>query len=469
MLNYLPKYFSSKAIYLYIGVLLVCNLYFYSHPLALMWWAFGLVEVIGFFYFSNKLTRQWSTITPKTFAKRLFITALGMRLVWVVFSYFFYTSMTGQPFEFDTADAMAYHESAGWIASLIKSGSAQPFIDSLAGRYSDMGYSYYLGWQYWITGNSIMIARILKALYSAFTCLLIYRLAGRSFGEDVGRMAAIFCMLMPNLILYTGIHTKEVEMVMLTVWFVERADYLLRGKKYNFINIAAPLVLAGSLFFFRTVLGATALFALFSALIFSSTKVLGMGKRTLLIVWVVVAGGYFVGGKIATEVEEVWTAKSANQETSMKWRAEQKNGNKFAKYAGGVVFAPMIFVIPFPTIIETPNQQNQKIINGGNYVKNIMAFFVIFALYWIIKNNQWRDYLLIGSFTIGYLLVIAMSAFAQSERFHQPALPFLMILAAFGISQVTNKQKKYFTWYMALMFVAIVGWSWFKLAGRGLA
>jgi hypothetical protein len=85
-----------------------------------------------------------------------------------------------------------------------------------------------------------------------------------------------------------------------------------------------------------------------------------------------------------------------------------------------------------------------------------------------VKNNKWRDYILIGSLTIGYLIVIAMSAFAQSERFHQPAMPFLLMFAAFGISKITNKSKTYFIWYMVFIFAAIVAWSWFKLAGRGL-
>jgi len=101
-------------------------------------------------------------------------------------------------------------------------------------------------------------------------------------------------------------------------------------------------------------------------------------------------------------------------------------------------------------------------------VKNIMAFFVIFAFYWILKNKKWRDYLLLEAFTLGYLLVIAMSTFAESERFHLPAVPFLMIFAAFGISKITNKEKKYFKWYLVFIFLAVVGWNWFKLAGRGL-
>ncbi|MDP4240548.1 MAG: hypothetical protein Q8904_13870 [Bacteroidota bacterium] len=469
MLNYFPKYFTSKAISLYVGVLVLCNIIFFSHVLAPMWWAFGLVEAISFFYFSNKLTRKWSNISPKKFTKNIFQTALVIRLVWVVFSYFFYTAMTGKPFEFDSADAQGYHDSGVWIVGLIHDGHLQKFFDSMKGRYSDMGYSVYLGFQYLLTNSSIIIERLLKAFYGAFTCVLVYKLTKRTFGEETGRMAAVFCMLMPNLILYCGIHTKEVEMVLLTVWFMERADFLIRSKKFNVHTMAPTLLLAGSLFFLRTVLGVTALFALFTTLMFSSSKILGMGKRMILLVWTLGAIGYFMGGSIATEVEGVWKSKDKNQETSMNMRSTEKNGNKFAKYIGGAVFAPMIFVIPFPTIVETPKQENQKIINGGNYVKNILAFFVIFALYWVIKEKKWRDYLLIGSFTIGYLVVIAMSAFAQAERFHQPALPFELILAAFGISLITNKQKKYFSWWMMLIFVAIVGWSWFKLAGRGMA
>ncbi len=421
-----------------------------------------------FFNYANQLTRKWSVISEKKFVKKLFQTALIVRIVWVGFSFVFFNIMTGKPFEFDSADAFSYHNEGTWLVELIQTGKLKVFFDQMAARYSDMGYTLYLGWQYWITGSSILIARLLKALFGAYTCLLIYRIGVRNFGENVGRMGAIFCMLMPNLILYSGIHTKEVEMVLLTVWFIERSDFMIRGGVFGFANIVPSILLAASLFFFRTVLGATALFALFTTLMFTSTKVLGMGKRLMLIVWILGTVGYFIGGTIANEVESVWNTRSANQQQSMEWRSVRANGNKFSKYATGAIFAPMIFVIPFPTIIETPQQENQKLINGGNYVKNVMAFFTIFALFWIIKNKKWREYVLLGSFTIGYLVIIAMSAFAQSERFHQPALPFELLFAAFGLTLIQKKQQKYFSWYMTLLFIAIVAWSWFKLAGRGM-
>ena len=330
MLNYFPKYFTSKAISLYLGVLVLCNLIFISHPLPLIWWAFGMVEVLSFFYFSNQLTRTWSTCTEKRFIQKLFQTALIIRIGWVVFSYFFYTFMTGQPFEFDAGDASGYHEEALWLVDMFHKGDIQAFLVFNKGRMSDVGYPFYLGVQYWLTGGSIMIARLLKALYGAYTCVLIYKLANRNFGDSVGRMAAIFCMLMPNLILYTGLHVKETEMLLLTVAFVERADAMFRNKNFSFIEIAPPVILAGLLFFFRTVLGAAAIMALFTTLLFTSTKILGFGKRIILIVWILAVVGFFVGGTISTEVESVWAAREKNQENSMKMRSTEANGNKFA-------------------------------------------------------------------------------------------------------------------------------------------
>jgi hypothetical protein len=470
VLNYLPKYFTEKAMLLYVVALVFISLIFFSRVLPFMFIVFGLVEVVGFFYFSNLLTKNWATYSPKRFRKNIFATAFFIRLAWVLFSYVYYSSVNGDPFEFFAADSKMYHETGIWIHHLLDNHEGlQPFLDSLRGGYSDAGYSTYLGFQYWITGDSILIARLLKALYGALTCVLVYKLSVRNFGEEVGRMAAIFCMLMPGLIYYCGVNLKEVEMLLLTVWYVERADSMLRNKNFNFAEIAPPLILAGLLFFFRTVLGVTALFALFTALMFSSTKVVGMGKRLILFVWVLGTVAYFVGGKISTEVEEVWKDKDTNQKSSLEYRSIQEGGNKYAKWASTAVFAPIIFIMPFPTMVNTEGQPTTQMWNGGYYVKNFMAFFVLLAFIWVLKNQKWRDYTLIGSFVIGYLAIMAMSSFAQGERFHQPALPFLLILSAFGVSKLTNKSKKYFKWYMVFLFVVLLGWNFFKLAGRGLA
>ena len=473
MLDYFPKFFSNKAVYLYLITLALVSGVFFSYTMPLQWFISGLAAVIGFFYFSNKLTQKWGKLYPATFTKKVFITALVLRVVWVLFSYILFNMLNGEPFEYSAADSHFYDVMGRFGSGLIAQGNFN-FInefDKYAGglAFSDSGYPLYLSFIYFLTGKSILIVRLIKALLGAWMCVLIYKLASRNFGEAVGRMAAIFCMLMPNLIYYSGLHLKEAEMVFLTVLFIERADSLIRIHKYTFMTVLPTLIIGGSLFFFRTVLGVTAFFALFTALIFSSRRVMSMSKKVVITGWVIVALVYFVGSAIVNEVEELWENRIENQETSLEFRTTRIGGNTLAKYASKSVFVPLIFVIPFPTMVDIVHQQNQQLLHGGYFVKNIMAFFVLFAFFYILKEKKWRDYLLIGTFTVGYLLVVALSAFAQSERFHLPALPFMLIIAAYGISNITNKEKKAFNIYLVLMLVIFIVWSWFKLAGRGMA
>jgi hypothetical protein len=471
MLKYLPSYFSNRGILLFILSIISVNLIFRNYALHTMWWFFGIIEVSGFFFFANYLSKLWSNITPKSFTKNVFITALVLRVIWVFFSYVFYQNMTGQAFEFHTADALHYHQVGEYISEYQGFNAVWAELTAYFSRsgISDMGYSLYLVYMYKIFGVGLIIPRLVKAVLLAYICVLIYKLGNRNFGEIAGRLGAIFCMLMPNLIHYSGLHLKESEMVFLTVWFIERADLLFRNKKYTFNTIAPVFFIAISLFFFRTILGITAVFAVFTTLMFSSNRVMKMGKRLILTIWIAISITFFVGGKMLNELSVLWVERKTNQSSTLEWRSTMKGGNKFAKYAGGAVFAPLIFTLPFPTLVETPKQEEMRLLAGGNFVKDVLAFFTIFSLFWIIKEKKWRDYLLIGSFTLGYLAIIAVSAFAQSERFHLPTLPFLLLFAGFGVSMSTNKTKMYFNWWIVLIFAILIGWNWFKLAGRGFA
>jgi len=466
MLEYLPKYFGSKAIKLYLIALVAVSVVFYQRFLPLQWWIFGIVEVVGFWYYANHFSKRWGRFSEKKFIKKLFWTGFIIRFIWVIFSFYYYTFMTGKPFEFGSADSSFYQKVAEQVAQM-----GIPGYNALLNKItvSDTGYPIYLSTLYMIFGNVILIPRIVKAVIGAFTAVLIYKLGARTFGEKTGRMAGIFYILMPNLIYYTGLNLKEVEMVFLTVAFVERTDYILRTKHFNFINIFLPVAIAGLLFTFRTVLGLSALFAFLTAILLSPARIVHLGKRMLLLIWVAIAIIYYAGGKISSEIEETWNSSNTSQQNSMEWRSKRENANKYAIYASAAVFAPLIVVIPFPTIVNTPNQENLQLINGGNFDKNVLAFFVILSIIFLIRKKKWRNYLLIISFTMGYLVVIAFSSFAQSERFHQPVLPFLVLLAAYGVSLSSNKTKKYYSWYMYFMFIALIAWSWFKLSGRGLS
>jgi hypothetical protein len=469
MLNYFPKYFTNKAIVVYIGTLLAVIVLFINRTMAWYWYTFGLIAVVCFFFYANSLTVSWASYSDKVFTRRLFITALIIRIVWVVFSYFFYNAVTGSSFEISAGDSLGYYMSGVDIGKQLKAGNFEIFgVYFQIFGISDMGYICYLGIMNVFFGESIILLRLFKALIGAFTCVLLYRLSVRTFGEKIGRIAATLCMLMPMLIFYCGLHLKEVEMVFLTVAFLERADFAMRSSKFTIANVLLPIVLAAILFTFRTVLGATAFFAFFSALLLTTKRTIKFEKRMILIIWVIVAVLYFMGGRVSTEIEEVWEGRFDNQIANIEWRSTKEGGNELARYAGAPIFIPAIFILPLPTIVETQGQDDMRFINGGYYVKNLLAFFMMLAIVFAFQKKEWKNFILIGSFTMGYLMVIALSAFASSGRFHIPALPTELMMTAYAIANVTNNTKKYYNIYLLFLFIVIVGWSWFKLAGRGL-
>ena len=67
------------------------------------------------------------------------------------------------------------------------------------------------------------------------------------------------------------------------------------------------------------------------------------------------------------------------------------SGNRFANHAGAAVFAPLIFTIPFPTMVDVGFQEGMRLIHGGNWMRNVMSGFVIVigfpAWIWSMKSG----------------------------------------------------------------------------------
>ena len=438
---------------------------FINHMLKPTFIIISIVWILLFFLLSARYSKKWLEIDGKLFVRRIFLTALVLRLVWVFFSYIFYIINTGIPFEFGSSDAWEYHQAAIWLNEIGWSNA----IDYLfTGSYSDAGYPLYLTLLYSIIGPNILITRILKAIFSSWTCILVYNLAKRNFREEAGRMAGIFCVFCPNLVIYCGMHLKETEMIFLTIAALERIDTILRQKHVSILNIIVAALLVISLFFFRTVLGAAVVFAFFTSLVFSSTTVMTKSNRMVLIIWAVIAVAVMAGGTIANEVEGYWESRGSNQDLK---RSQQVNkGVEWAKYATGTVMAPMIFVLPFPTMVDVDEQYNQQMVNAGNYVRNFMGIFVLIALYSaIFKKKNWRDFSLIGAFVIAYLGIVSTSGFANSERFLLPGFPILLMIAAYGITQLDAKNYRFARIWFLILPVMIMAWAFFKLGSRGLS
>lgn len=491
-----PKWVVQYAMAAYVAALVVVSVLYSSYSLPWYYMLSGVAAVTVFFLFGREAVRGLAVNKirkEKNFEKRLFWIAFIPRLLFMLLIYWLFQTYYGDAFGFDNADATSYDELGRDFATAFNEGKVIATWEEIA-KYidiSDMGYGFYVGFVYWLTGEggihpvhflgetattsalSILTLRLLKCLWSSITVLLIYRLAKRSMSEQTARIAAIFCALWPNFWYYCAVHLKEVEMVFLAVLFVEQADQMLRSRQFTAWKIIPVLLIAAVLLTFRTPLAMVAMLALIFSVVMSSKKVVSWGKRIIVGVLAVLLIGVTVGNRIEERSHELLEqVQSGQQQQNMQWRAQREHGNSFAKYAGKSVFAPLIFTIPFPTMVRPfEGQEVQQLNNGGNFVKNILSFFTILAMFVLLFSGEWRNHLLPLSFMLGYLVVLTMSPFAHSERFHQPAMAFEFMFAAYGIGIALTKKryKRWFIYWCVIMFVAAIAWNWFKLAGRGLA
>ena len=468
MIPYFPKQISTRAIVVYLISLAAVSILYLGYAMSLGYMLLGITFVTGFFLSSSYFSSYWRFLPARKFVQSLFFLAVSLRLVWVIASYFYYTAATGIPFEFGAADSLSYHNGASLLSEYGWGEIFQYYFGDLSRGVSDLGYYFCLTVFYKFFGSSIILPRLVKAFLSAYTCVLVYRLSVRTFGEDVGRMAGIMTSLMPNLIIYCGFHLKETEMIFITIAFLERVDYLLRSKRISFWSVLLPSLLALSLFFFRTVLGAAAVFSFASAVLFSSAPSMKKGgRRVALIAWGILGLLVAGGGTIMTEVESFWEDRD---ESVVKKRTEQTlRGNQWAKYATGTVMAPMVFVLPFATMVDVDQQYGQQDKHGGNFIRNFMGFFAFLAIYEALRRKKWRDFSLIGSFVIAYLGVVSLSGFSNSERFLLPGLPCLIMMWAYGVSSLRKETYRLLMPWSFVVCAMEIAWAFFKLGSRGLS
>lgn len=474
----MPSSIANKSIILYFILLIGNSIVFSSHALSWYWWLFGIAGVIGFFYFGPYCSQHWSFLPYKRFEQKVFITAFITHAIFVTIAYFFFLSMTGKPHEFNVGDAQFYSDAGMYGAHLLREGYFFHLYHMLNDwcdghlMFSDCGAPIFWSIVYLITNDSILFGRILQCLLNAGLCVLMYRLAARNFGEEVGRLTAIMCMLMPNFFFYCATSLKETCMIFLVALFVERADVVLRDRHATVLTIILMLSSALILFAFRTALGGVLFVSLFVALILSSTKVVGWGKRILIGLCAVTFLAITFNNEIEQELQSLANRdlltgqQAANDDRAVRTKGK---GNSFAVYATAAVMAPMIFTVPFPTLVEVPFSETQIMSHAGNYVKNITSFFTILAMFVLLISGNWRKHVLPICVVVGYLFVLVMSSFAHSERFHIPSLPFELMFAAYIIAQLREK-KKYERWFFLwLILIAVVGfgWNWIKLSGRG--
>lgn len=473
----IPNWLTGKSIVFFFVAMFACWGAFSFVPAFDLWFV-STISVVLFFYGGNAMSKGWSQKKEKAFVQNVFIAGFVIRLLWVLYCYFYFNpEYYGTPVG-DRADVEWYMPFAKDLSLWLSGDSKYSLSETISingSAFDDVGYPMWLGIIYLFVGvdNDVFIPLVVKCLVGAYCAISIYRVAKRHYGEGTARIAAIFVALNPNMIYWSASMMKEAEMVFLVCLSVDNFDRVLSsGRKYTFRSLL-PGVLAGlALFFFRSVLCMTVFLAVFAHVVMASNRVMSYGKKIIAGVLVGSVLLLAMGDRIRTQSEVlIEKAQSDEQKGNMEWRSEREGGNELAKYASAAVFAPLIFTLPFPTFnAAQEGQYRQILLSGGSYIKNILSFFVIIVMLMMIISGDWRRHVFILAYTMGYLLVLVMSSFAHSGRFHMPIWPMLMLFAAYGIQigKSNARVRKWLPIVLILEVVACLAWNWYKLAGRGL-
>ena len=453
---------------IYLVSLLIIGLVFSGHRMEPLFQLWGIGEVLFFFVLAWFFYQRWSNDDPKRFWRKVFWTALGLRALYAFLTCYYYYYQTGIPFEYSAADSLSYHRTAVYLSKIVREGHLGYPFQYLFGTtmgFSDSGYTLWLTLIYTIVGPNVLVPRLLKALMSAYMCIVIYKLASRTFDEKTGRLAAVMSVFLPIFIQITGLHFKECEMIFLSVLALERIDYLIRSKRYTFWNIAFPILLTGLTFGFRTIIGMCIIFATLVFVVLSTQDLVNKKGKLISVAIVVVVFFVFLLTPVGNEMKNIYRLKF----TDINYQSEkfEQGGMEHSGLAKNVYALPGAFVMPVASMVDVANA-NQKMLNGSVYVKNFLAFFAMFAILIAFRERRWRNFSLIGAYELSYLAIIMLSFAFNSERYHEPAIPLLVVMAAYALTHIQKKDKKFFFIYCGLLLVALVGWNWLKLSARGL-
>jgi len=468
-MHYVQKLIFNQSLTLFILLLISVSVFFMQFVLPLVWIVSGIITVFLFFHFFYRLSQRWLKLPEEKFRKNIFWTALWIRVAYVLLSYSFYALMTGIPFEFSAADSRFYHYHGLRLADAFLMGNFDLSSLLYFEKISTWGMVILTGIIYALFFDAIIAFRIVNALLGAWACVLIYDIARRSFGEHAGRISAILGILAPPLIYYCGLHLKAGVILFLAVFFINIADRLLRERQFVTRDLIFLLGTLAVMLLFRNALAVVLFFSFIVSLVFMSKQVSPFFKRSAI--------GFLLAGFLMVlftfdlapgAQEEAWRYLSY-RETHIEdhMRLYASRGNTFATFATKTILSPLAFIGPLPTLVDT-RQANSAMMAGSMFVRNVYGFFMFFGIFFLIKQKQLRNHILLLTVFFSWLFVIANSGFALQDRFHLIFVPIIMIFSGYVISMADKKIMGYFNLYLMFLGVLIFSWNWLKLAGRGL-
>ena len=461
----LNKRYITEGIAFIVVSLVTILLAFNNYVLTLPWIFTAFFLGTGYLIFTGLAIKQLSRGSEKLFRKRLFRYSLLTNFVVMMFLFIFNMAHTGTPFSVNAKDEIGYDSRANTIAdNLISQGKIYENIDY---DFADLGYPTILGIEYLMSGRSIYFSRLIQILLGALSVLFTYRIAKNFFDPEIARVAGALMIFYPHLLYFQGVTLKEGHMVfLLTATFLLASNIL--KKRLTVGSLVLIIITTGLLFSFRTPLAVLAILSIVLGLVFTKAPKKRGGAIMYVFVFTVLLLVFARSTGLYYSTYETISTSGEMYERVTEKRA--MGGGSMMSLIGLPIYVVAAVPTPFPSLVDTEQDPTFHKANwyhsGGSFVWNILSFFFLIGIVFAVRKHFFR-YLMIITFTIGYLMILSYSGYVTSLRYTVPVIPFLLIFAALGLYRYRGKIQLY-RLYLLLMYVCVVGWAYFQLASRGM-
>jgi hypothetical protein len=277
-------------------------------------------------------------------------------------------------------------------------------------------------------------------------------------------------MIFPSLLWFGAIQIKETLMIFFIVSIFYNAVKINNAHRFLLKSFIVIIFFSFLLFYFRTFLGVLVIMSVVAYFILNAIRKLNIQKIISVLIIFFGSVSLINTSGIFKDINEVYQEGQNFGFFSINLKSEAKLvGNINYKQAA---ITPFIIagsiVTPFPSFLITEPRQIPIVARFQNeMVRNLMYYFAILGLVLLIVSDFRKGSLLL-LFLFGYLYVITSAGNSFQDRFHLPMVPFFIIAMSVGILQSSRKWLKRWDWYLALIFIAQISWTIFKLNIRGI-
>lgn len=470
-MNYFTSTVTKKIIVFITAVYLLLIIAFRGKLFSMEWIVGSYFVAVTIIFQIKKLNRKWIYYPEKKFTKKIFWTSFLVRLFVLLGVLIIAKNTWGRLFYVGAVDATKYFRVATQARAVFHEqdliGSFNFIVDEYNGIITDVGFPFFLFLTTFIVGTSAFGLKLTSCIIGSLVVLKGYKIANLIFEKKTARIAAILLMVFPISLFFNATILKESLLTYVILEVLYLNVKMIKTLKYKTKDILLLVAFIAISFFLRAAVSILLfLIATYTLTVYSAKRKKIVGVTVTIIIITLFTSFLIITGQSQVYYDNYIEAKNLPQE-----RIEQmSNINELVSLLGLPVYLLISIFTPFPSLVYIPNQfglphDEYNYMIAGNIFWNVFALFAVTGLIWTFRKKRGLSSPL-WSFVIGYQLILLQAMMFTSVRFSYPALPVFVLFTAYGLS--LKKLKKYYSLYLLMMAIAIIGWNYVRLKGRGM-